>query len=144
LNDYWKGLVVGMKAMPSRVDALVQVRWYWSKNDIEASIKGMMVDPNLRKWAPFHSMPALHLKSGRILEVCNEIELFPGKELVINSTDVIECKITLFLSGSSWFILLAGEVDIVALGNSEYQDPVVEYFFRLGWDEQLHTVHVGA
>lgn len=49
LNDYWKGLIVGMKVLPSRVDALVQVRWYWSKDDIKASIKGIKVDHKLKE-----------------------------------------------------------------------------------------------
>jgi hypothetical protein len=49
LDDYWKGLVVGMKVLPSQVDALVQVRWYWSKSDIEASIIGIKVDRRLKE-----------------------------------------------------------------------------------------------
>jgi len=49
LDDYWKGLVVGIKVLPSQVDALVKVQWYWSKNDIEASIKGLMIDRKLKE-----------------------------------------------------------------------------------------------
>lgn len=35
-------------------------------------------------------------------------------------------------------------VDIVSLNNSEDQDPVFEYFFRLGWDERLQIIQVST
>lgn len=49
MDDYWKGLVVGIKTVGFRADALLQVRWYWSKDDIEASIKGLKVDKRLKE-----------------------------------------------------------------------------------------------
>lgn len=52
LDEYWKGLVTEIKTLTSRLDALVMVRWFWAKRDIESAIKGVrMVDPKLKRYA---------------------------------------------------------------------------------------------
>ncbi|KAF8803047.1 hypothetical protein BYT27DRAFT_7110517, partial [Phlegmacium glaucopus] len=105
---YWKEMVAEIKTLPSQPDALVKVRWFWSKEDIQQLIKPLKVDKKLTQ----------------ILGAASSNELFPGEELVINSSDAIECN-----------------VDIVHLTESVNQEPVVDYFFRLAWDESLQTMH---
>jgi hypothetical protein len=50
-DEYWKGLVTEIKTLTSASgpDALVKVRWFWSKKDIASTIKGVKVDPKLKR-----------------------------------------------------------------------------------------------
>ena len=47
LDAYWKGMVNKIKSLPSQPDALVEVRWFWGREDIEGLIEGLQVDPKL-------------------------------------------------------------------------------------------------
>jgi len=49
MDEYWKGLVTEIKTLTSQPDALVKVRWFWSKEDIIAAIEDAMVDPKLER-----------------------------------------------------------------------------------------------
>jgi hypothetical protein len=44
-HELWKGMVVGIRNLPSIIndEPLAQVRWFWSKSDIE----GRFADKNL-------------------------------------------------------------------------------------------------
>jgi hypothetical protein len=43
-------MVENIKTLPSFHHALIQVRWFWAKKDIEKVLVGMRVDRNLRRY----------------------------------------------------------------------------------------------
>jgi hypothetical protein len=49
INEYWKGIILGMKMLPFCKDVLVNVLWFWSRKDIEKDIEDMNAPKDLKR-----------------------------------------------------------------------------------------------
>lgn len=50
LDDYWKGMVENIRIYSDDDNPLVQVRWFWTKDNIKEALRGMRVDPKLHRY----------------------------------------------------------------------------------------------